>query len=152
MERNEYLTTSGVVYELMICRLGRYQSIVNGGNKGGRVNSNVCGNQQNQRQNIMFLQKDTNGGNLNGCSPEDHLVPKKDGSTCSLECYYFHEWLHISNNFPQINPDHVCGRGGRRGGGACTGGRSGTGLLQTRVGFAQNTDGMIPSLWILLDT
>ena len=93
----------------------------------------------------MFLQQDSNGGNLNGLPPEDQIVPGKDGSNSSLKCYYCHEWGNISNNFPQINPDSFCGGGGGRGGGSLTGGRSGDGLLQIRFGFDQNTDLMIPS-------
>ena len=100
----------------------------------------------------MFLQQDINGGNLNGFPPEDHILPGKDGSTFSLEYYYCHEWGHISNNPPQIPPDRVCGGGGGRGGGACTGGKYGTGMLQISIGFAQNTDRIIPNSWILLDT
>ena len=80
----------------------------------------------------MLLQQDIGGGNSNGFPPGYQLVPRKDGS-------------HISNNRPQIPPDRVRGGGGRHGGGARTSGISGTGLLQTRVGFAHKTDGMIPS-------
>ena len=84
--RNKYTNTSGGAYDLMVHRLGIYQSIGNFGKRGGRGNSNGCGNQKNQRQNVMLLQQDSNGGNLNGCPPEDKLMPGKDGSTCSLEC------------------------------------------------------------------
>ena len=49
----------------MVCRSGRYWSIVNGGNGGGRVKSNGRGNQQNQRKNAIFLQQYINGGNYN---------------------------------------------------------------------------------------
>ena len=84
MGRYKYPTTSGGAYELKIFRSGRYHSIGSSGNGGGRVNSNGRGNQQNQRRNIMFLQKDSNGGNSNDGPPEDHLVPGRDGSTLSL--------------------------------------------------------------------
>ena len=77
----------------------------------------------------MLLQQDSNIVNLNGCPPEDQLMPGKDGSTCSLECYYCHEWGHISNNCPKIPPDRVRGGGGGRSGGALTVRRSGTGLF-----------------------
>ena len=69
----------------MVCRLGRYQYIVNGANRGGRGNSNACENQQNQRKNVMFLQQDSNGVNYNIFPTEDQLEPVKDGSNCSLE-------------------------------------------------------------------
>ena len=36
--REKYPTTFGVSYELMVRRSGRYQSIENSGNVGGRVN------------------------------------------------------------------------------------------------------------------
>ena len=68
----------------------------------------------------MFLQQKINGGNLNECAPKDQIVPGKDGSTCYLECYYCHEWVHMSNNCPQILQRCECAR---------TGGRSGTGAL-----------------------
>ena len=58
--RDEYPTTSGGDYEFMVLRSGRYQSIGNGGNGGGRGNSYVRGNQHNQRRNIMFLQQEGN--------------------------------------------------------------------------------------------
>ena len=64
----------------MVFRSGIYQSIGNGGNGGRRGNSNGHGNQQNQRRNVMFLQQDINGGNSNGFTPEDQLVPWKDVS------------------------------------------------------------------------
>ena len=64
----KYPTNSGGDYELMVCRSGRYQSILNGGNGGGKGNPNGRVNQQNQRQNIMFLQQE---GNLNGFPPDD---------------------------------------------------------------------------------
>ena len=73
--RDKYPNTSVGSYEFMIRRSVRYQSIRNGGNIGVRGNSNFRGNQYNQRRNIMFLQKDNNGGNSNGCPPEDQLVP-----------------------------------------------------------------------------
>ena len=38
--RDKYSPTSGVAYKLMVHRSGRYQSIVDGGNGGGRRNSN----------------------------------------------------------------------------------------------------------------
>ena len=79
--KDNYPTTSRGAYELMVRRSEVYQSIGNGGNGGGRGNSNVCGNQQNQRKSVMFLQQDSNRGNSNGCPPEDKLVPGKDGST-----------------------------------------------------------------------
>ena len=75
MGREKYPTTSGRAYELTVLRPGRYQSIGNSGNGGGRVISNGCVNQQNLRQNIMLLQHDSNIGNFNGCTPEDQLVP-----------------------------------------------------------------------------
>ena len=89
---------------------------------------------------------------MNGCTPEYQIVPRKDGSTCSLELYYCHEWGHIPNNFPQIPPDRIHGRGGGHGGGSGTGGRSGTGMLHIRVRFDHDNDGIILSSWILLDT
>ena len=52
----------------MVIRSVRYQSIGNGGNGGGRGKSNGCGNQQNQRQNVIFLQQE---GNSNGCPSDD---------------------------------------------------------------------------------
>ena len=55
--RDEYPITSVGDYELMVHRSVRYQSIVNGGNGGGRGNSNGRVNQQNQSQNIMFKQQ-----------------------------------------------------------------------------------------------
>ena len=58
---------------------------------------------------------------------------------------------HVLNSFSKIPPDRVRGGGGVRGGGSRTGGRSGTGLLYIRVGFSQNSYGMILSSWILLD-
>ena len=36
--REKYTTTSEGAYKLMVCRSGRYQSIVNSGNGGGRGN------------------------------------------------------------------------------------------------------------------
>ena len=65
----------------MVRRSVKYQSIGNSGNGGGKVNSNGRVNQQNQRQNVMFLQQELN---LNGCSPEDQLGPSKYVSNCSL--------------------------------------------------------------------
>ena len=65
----------------MVFRLGRYKSIGNVGNGGGRVNSNGHGNKQNQGRNFMFLQQENNGGNSSGCIHEDYLVPGKYGST-----------------------------------------------------------------------
>ena len=150
--REKYPKTSGRVYEFMVHKSGRYQSIGNGDDEGGRGNSNCHGNQHNQRQNIMFLQQDINGGNSNCCPTEDQFVPGKYGSTWSLEFYYYHKWGHILNNYLQITPDWVCGGGGGLDGGAHTGGIYGTEMLQIPVDFDQNTDGMIPSSWILLDT
>ena len=69
----------------MVCRSGIDQLIGNSGNRGGRGKSNLRGNQQNQRQTFILLQQDSNGSSLNGCPPEDQLVPGKYGSTCSLE-------------------------------------------------------------------
>ena len=63
-------------------------------------------------KNIMLLKQDINGGNLNGYPPEDQIFPSKYGSTCYLEFYCCHEWVNISNNFPQIPPDRVLGGGG----------------------------------------
>ena len=83
--RGKYPTNSGGSYKMMVRRSGRYQSIGNGGNGGGRGNSYGRGNQHNQRQNVMFLQQDSNGDNPNNFPPGDQLVPGKDGSTCSLE-------------------------------------------------------------------
>ena len=42
--RDEYPTTYGGAYELMVHKPGRYQSIGNGGNGGGSRNSNGCEN------------------------------------------------------------------------------------------------------------
>ena len=84
MGRDKYPTTSGGAYELMVFSSGRYQSIGDVGNGGGRGNSNGRGNQQNQRQKVMFLQQDSNVGNLNGFPPEDKRVTGKDSSTCSI--------------------------------------------------------------------
>ena len=150
--RDKYLTTSGGAYELIFCRSGRYQSIGNDVNGWGRGNSNGRGNQQNQRQNIMFLQQDINKVNSNGFPPEDQIVPGKDGSTWCLELYYFYEWGHISNNCPQIPYDRVRDRGGGSGGGAHTGRISYSRLLHFRVFFAQHADGIIPRSWIVLNT
>ena len=82
--RVKYLTTSGGAYELMVHRSVRYQSIRNGGNGGGMVNSNGRGNQHNQRENVMLLQQDSNGGSSNGCVPEYQILPGKDISTFFL--------------------------------------------------------------------
>ena len=68
----------------MVCSSGRYQSILNGGNGGEKVDSNGVVNQQNQIQNVMFIQQDNNEGNYNVCPPYDQLVPGKDGSIWSL--------------------------------------------------------------------
>ena len=95
MEREKYPTNSGGAYELMICSSGRYKSIGNSCNRGRRWKSNGCGNQQNQRQNIMFLQQDSNGGNSNGCPPDYKIVTMKDGSAWFIEWYYCREWGHI---------------------------------------------------------
>ena len=65
----------------MVRRSGIYQSIGNGDNGEGRVNSNGRGNQQNQRKKILLLKQDINGGNLNGYPPEDQIFPSKYGST-----------------------------------------------------------------------
>ena len=44
----------------------------------------------------MFLHQDSNRENLNDFPPKDQLFQGKYGSTFSLECYYCHEWGHIS--------------------------------------------------------
>ena len=75
--RGKYQNTSGGDYELMVHRSGIYQPIDNGGNGGGRGHSNGRGNQQNQRQNIILLQQESNGGNFNGCPTEDKLVAQE---------------------------------------------------------------------------
>ena len=84
MGRGKYLTTSGGAYELMVHKSDRYHSIVNSDNIGGRGNSNGCGNQHNQRQNIMFLQQGINEINSNSFPTEDQFMPGKCGSTFSL--------------------------------------------------------------------
>ena len=65
----------------MVNSPGRYKSIGNGGNRGGRGNSSGRRNQHNQSQNVMFLQKESNGGNSNGFTSDDQIVPGKYGST-----------------------------------------------------------------------
>ena len=55
--RKKYLTTSIGSYKLMVCRPVRYQSIGNGGNRGGRGNQNGHGNQQNQRQTLCYYNR-----------------------------------------------------------------------------------------------
>ena len=123
------MTTSEGSYKLLVFGSGRYQSIGNSGNVVERVNWNGHVNKQNQRQNVMFLQQNSNVVDSNGCPPEDALLPRRYGSTWYLECYYCHEWGNISNNWPQIPTD--CVRGGGSGHGEVTRnvGRSSTVLL-----------------------
>ena len=55
---------------------------------------------------------------------------------------------HLSKNCPEVPVNQCHNRGvGDRG----SGGRTGKGMCQIRVGLAQHDDGIIPSTWLLLD-
>ena len=76
--KDKYPTNYGVYYEMIVRRPDRYQSIGNGSNGRRRGKSKLCGNQHNQRKNVMFIQQDSNVGNQKGCLPENQIVPVKD--------------------------------------------------------------------------
>ena len=71
-----------------------------------------------------------------------------DRTTVDTECYYFHVTDHLSNNCPEVTVERCRNRGaGDRG----SGGRTGTGMCQIRVGLAQHDYGIVPYTWLLLD-
>ncbi len=77
----------------------------------------------------------------NNAIPEgSSLIPGRDGTTVTFQCYCCQDFGHLANNCPS---SETRPRGSTP--------RSAVGLVQVRLNFAQ-ADNMIPKSWILLDT